>query len=81
MDTLMQYTDLSHTDTTLDIDDTQANVSDCFYLSAHSRLRSVFGYFAERASFTCYDPNEFCNELYIIFFSFIDKRCRGDDPM
>ena len=29
MDTSMHYTDILHTDTTLDIDDTQANVSDC----------------------------------------------------
>ena len=35
---------------TLDIYDTEAAVSDCNNPSAHSRLRSVFDYFDERAS-------------------------------
>ena len=54
----MHYTDTLNTDTTLDIDETQDTVSYCNIPSAHSRLRSMFGYFAERASPTGYDPNE-----------------------
>ena len=50
-------TDTLHTDTTLDIDDTQAIVSVCKIPSAHSRLGSVFGYFAERAFPTGCEPN------------------------
>ena len=46
---LLHYTDTMHLDTTLDIDDTQATVFDCNDPSAHPRLRSMFGYFAERA--------------------------------
>ena len=46
----MHRTDTLNTDTTLDIDDTQATVSDCNNPSAQSRLRSMFGYFAARAS-------------------------------
>ena len=46
----MHWTDTVHPDTTLDIHDTQATVSDCNKPSAHSRLSGMFGHFAERAS-------------------------------
>ena len=39
VDTLMRYTDTLNTDTTLDIDDTQATVSDCNNPSAHARSK------------------------------------------
>ena len=52
MDTFIYYTDTVNTDTTLDIDDTQATASDCNNPSEHSRFRSMFGFFAERASLT-----------------------------
>ena len=45
----MHYTDTMNTDTTLDIDDTQATDTNCNHPSAHSRLRIVFVYFAEQA--------------------------------
>ena len=59
----MHYTDTLNTDTTLDIDDTQATVSYCNNPSAHSRLRSMFGYFAERASLAGYEPTEQFEDL------------------
>ena len=54
----MHYTDTMIMYTTLDIDDEQATVTNCNNRSAHSRFRSVFGYFAEQASPTGYEPNE-----------------------
>ena len=41
-----------HPDTTLDVNDTRANVSDCNNPSAQSRLRRMFGFFADGA-FPC----------------------------
>ena len=92
----MHHTDALNTDTTLDIDDTQATVSGCINPSAHSRLRSMVGYLAERASPTVCDPNEqfedltshklcvdtgsFWKELGFILFWFKDRSCRDDDP-
>ena len=59
----MHYTDTLNTDTTLDIDETQDTVSCCNNPSAHSRLRSMFGYFAERASPAGYEPTEQFEDL------------------
>ena len=59
----LRYSDTVHPDSTLDVDDTQATVSDSNKPSAHPRLRSVFGYFAERASPTGYEPNEQLEDL------------------
>ena len=59
----MHHTEALRSDTSLDIDETQARVSDCNNPSAHSRLRSMFGNFAERASPTDYDPNEQFEDL------------------
>ena len=51
LDTLMHFTDtFFHPDTTVDIDDTQATISDDNDPSAHSNLRSMIGYFAEQVS-------------------------------
>ena len=46
----MRYTETVHTDTTLDIDDAQARVSESNYPSEHSTEKSMFVRFAERAS-------------------------------
>ena len=54
----MHRTDTLNTDTTVDIDDGQAAVTNCSNPPAHSHLRRVFGYFAERAAPTDYEPNE-----------------------
>ena len=52
------FADTLNADTTLDIHNTQATVSDCNKQPAHSRLRNMFGYVAERASPTGYEPKE-----------------------
>ena len=58
MDTFPYYTDTMHLDTTINIDHVQAAVTNCSNPSAHSRLRSVFGHFAEGASPTSHESNE-----------------------
>ena len=60
LDTLMHFTDtfFFHPDTTVDIDDTQATISDDNNPSAHSRLRSMFGYFAEHVLPTQHTTSE-----------------------
>ena len=60
MGTLMHCVYTMSTDTTLDDDDTQTTVHTLIATTrqAHSRSRSVFGYFAERAILTGCEPNE-----------------------